>query len=238
MKRPLLSAVGAGCVVLALALGVSPTVATPGQDRVVKAQRRLNDLGCQAGPPDGRLDAHTRSAVLRFQSRQGLTQTGRLDERTRRKLYAEGRWEAGRCDQRPVPGHSGRGRRIVISQHQNWVWLVGPTGRVVAEGGMIDNPRVLRRGAHATGSYCGRAARIRLNQSTNGSVWLDNFVRFAPCGIGFHRIPRSKSSGHQIHADWLLGTNMAQSHGCIRLSRELSKKVWAFTVRRTAVRVV
>ncbi|CAI9413521.1 L,D-transpeptidase family protein [Nocardioides sp. T2.26MG-1] len=238
MKRPLLPAVGAVCVVLALALGTSPTVAAPGQDRVVKAQQRLNDLGCQAGPADGRLDAHTRSAVLRFQSRQGLAQNGRLDERTRRKLYAEGRWEAGRCDQRPVPGHSGRGRRIVISQHQNWVWLVGPAGRVVAEGGMVDNPRVLRRGAHATGSYCGRAARIRLNQSTSGSVWLDDFVRFAPCGIGFHRIPRSKANGRQIHADWLLGTNLAESHGCIRLSREMSRRVWDFTVRRTPVRVV
>jgi len=176
--------------------------------------------------------------VLRFQSRQGLAQSGRLDERTRKRLYAEGRGEAGRCERRPVPGHSGRGRRVVISQHQNWVWLVARGGRVVAQGGMVDNPGVLRKGAHATGSYCGRAARIHLNQSTSGSVWLDNFVRFAPCGIGFHRIPRAKSSGHQIHADWILGTDLARSHGCIRLSRALSERVWDFTVRRTAVRVV
>jgi hypothetical protein len=225
--------------VLALVLGlVPPTAATPAPDRVVKAQQRLNALGCQAGPADGDLGAWTRSAVLRFQSRQGLPQHGRLDERTRRKLYAEGRWEAARCDRRPVPGHSGHGRRIVISQQQNWVWLVGGAGRVLAEGGMVDNPRVLRRGAHATGSYCGRASRIRLNQSTSGTVWLDNFVRFAPCGIGFHRIPRYKSSGRQIHADWVLGTDLAESHGCIRLSAALSRKVWHFTVRRTPVRVV
>lgn len=214
------------------------SAAAPGKERVVQAQKRLNALGCHAGPADGDLGAWTRSALVRFQSRHGLAQNGRLDERTTRKLYAEGRWAASRCDRRPVPGHSGSGRRIVISQRQNWVWLVGPAGRVVAEGGMVDNPGVLRRGAHATGSYCGRAARIKLNQSTSGSVWLDDFVRFAPCGIGFHRIPRSKTSGNQIHADWLLGTNMAQSHGCIRLSRELSGKVWDFTVRRTPVRVV
>jgi len=176
--------------------------------------------------------------VVRFQSSQGIAQTGRLDERTRRTLYAEGRWAPERCDRRPVPVRSGKGRRIVISQHQNWVWLVGPSGRVVAQGGMVDNPRVLHRGAHATGSYCGRSARIKLNQSTSGSVWLDNFVRFAPCGIGFHRIPRSKANGKQIHADWLLGTNMATSHGCIRLSRQLSRKVWDFTTRRTPVRVL
>jgi hypothetical protein len=103
---------------------------------------------------------------------------------------------------------------------------------------MVDNPGVLHRGSFGVGSYCGRAARIKLNQATSGSVWLDNFVRFAPCGIGFHRIPRHKSTGKQIHADWILGTNMARSHGCIRLSRELSRKVWDFTKRRTPVRVV
>ena len=69
-------------------------------------------------------------------------------------------------------------------------------------------------------------------------MWLDNFVRFAPCGIGFHRIPRYKSNGQQMHADWILGTDLARSHGCIRLSRELSLKVWDFTTRRTPVRVV
>lgn len=230
---PLLAAIS---LVAATQVAAAPAHAAEGW--VVKAQKRLNGLGCQAGPADGELDARTRSAVHRFQSRQGLKQTGRLDARTRHKLYAEGRWEAGPCDRRPVPAASGKGRRIVISQRQNWVWLVGPAGRVVAQGGMVDNPRVLHRGAHATGPYCGRAARIKLNQSTSGSVWLDNFVRFAPCGIGFHRIPRAKSSGRQIHADWVLGTDLARSHGCIRLSRALSKRVWDFTVRRTPVRVV
>lgn len=241
VNRALPGLAGVVLATVVLVAGLLPATgaeAAPGKDRVVQAQRRLNALGCQAGPADGDVGAWTRSALIRFQSRHGLAQTGRLDERSTRKLYAEGRWAASRCDRRPVPAHSGSGRRIVISQKQNWVWLVGPAGRVVAEGGMVDNSGVLRRGAHATGSYCGRAARIRLNQSTSGTVWLDHFVRFAPCGIGFHRIPRSKTSGRQIHADWLLGTNMAQSHGCIRLSRELSGKVWDFTVRRTPVRVV
>ena len=118
-----------------------------------------------------------------------------------------------------MPARSGTGRRIVISQRQNWVWLVGPRGSVLAQGGIVDNPSVLARGAHATGGYCGRAARIRQNTTTSGEVWLENFVRFAPCGIGFHRIPTYRSNGAQIHADWMLGTNLAESHGCIRLSR-------------------
>ena len=85
---------------------------------------------------------------------------------------------------------------------------------------MVDNPGELRPGSYRTGSYCGRAARIKKN--TSGSLWLDDFVRFAPCGYGFHRIPRAKSSGRQIHADHILGTNLARSHGCIRLSAAMA----------------
>lgn len=219
-------------VVVTLALGAAPAGAA--EDWAVKAQKRLNSLGCQAGPPDGVIGKWTRSAVVRFQSREAMKQSGHLDERTRKRLYAD---DAPRCDVRPVPAGSGKGRRIVISQKQNWVWLVGPRGRVVEQGPMVDNTSVLHRGSYVVGSYCGRTARIKANRSAGGLL-LDNFVRFAPCGIGFHRVPRSPSTGKQIHADWILGTNMATSHGCIRLSRELSLRVWSFTSRRTAVRVV
>jgi Putative peptidoglycan binding domain/L,D-transpeptidase catalytic domain len=218
-----------------LLAATAPSPASAAPDWVVRAQQRLNHLGCHAGPADGEVGQWTRSAVIRFQSREGVRQSGHLDAPTRQRLADE---DAPRCDVRPVPGHSGSGRRIVVSQHQNWVWLVGPKGGVADQGPMVDNPSVLHRGSYGVGSYCGRAARIKLNQSTGGDVWLDDFVRFAPCGIGFHRIPRSKATGRQIHADWLLGTNLASSHGCIRLSRELSKQVWDFTTRRTPVRVV
>jgi hypothetical protein len=229
LLRPLI------CVlVCALTLTLAPSYAGR-PDPAVKTERLLNAMHCDAGRADGRIDQHARSAVMRFQSRVGIRQSGRVDVRTRKRLYAE---DAPRCDVRPVPARSGQGRRIVISQQQNWIWLIGPDGDAIAQGGMVDNTGVLDRGSHATGSYCGRGARIKLNQAASGNVWLDNFVRFAPCGIGFHRIPRYKSNGQQMHADWVLGTNMAQSHGCIRLSRELSLKVWGFTTRRTPVRVI
>lgn len=219
----------------ALVLLLPAAPAQAGEAWVEKAQRHLNRLGCQAGPVDGELGRWTRSAVVRFQSRHGMRQTGRLTKPVRQKLYS-GR--ALRCDRRPVPTRSGKGRRIVISQAQNWVWLVGPKGGVVKQGGMIDLPSELSKGWHATGSYCGRAARIKRNTTTSGEVWLENFVRFAPCGIGFHRIPTYRSNGAQMHPDWYLGTNFTQSHGCIRLSRAMSLRLWDFTTRRTRVRVV
>jgi len=204
---------------------------------VLKAQRRLNELRCDAGAADGDMGAHTRTGIVRFQSRHRLDQTGRLDATTRRTLHST---RAKRCDRRSVPARSGSGRRIVISQRQNWIWLIGPKGRVQAQGGIVDNPKVLRKGTWRTGSYCGRRARVRLNQSASGAYWLDHFVRFAPCGIGFHRIPRHMSNGRQLHPDWYLGTDMVRdSAGCVRLSRAMAARVWDFTAgARTTVRVL
>ena len=222
-------------VVLALvvALGALTVPAHAASSDVAKWQRRLNALHCDAGPVDGRLGTWTRSAIIRFQSRHGLAQTGSFNPTTRRRLFAS---TARRCDVRRVPARSGSGRRIVLSQRQNWVWVVGAGNRVLAQGGIVDNPGELRRGRYRTGSYCGRAARVRKNSS--GSLWLDDFVRFAPCGFGFHRIPRSKSSGRQIHANHILGTNLARSHGCIRLSARMAERIWSFTASgRTVVRV-
>jgi hypothetical protein len=218
----------------ALALPAAGAQAATGSSAVKQAQARLNALGCSAGPADGKRGTWTRSAIIRFQSRSGLAQRGSLDAATRRRLFAT---TAQRCDVRLVPARSGSGRRIVISQGQNWVWVVSAGNRVLAQGGIVDNPGVLHRGSFHTGSYCGRSARVRKN--TSGSLWLDHFVRFAPCGIGFHRIPRYKSSGRQMHADYLLGTNLATSHGCIRVSSGTARQIWDFTAAgRTAVRVV
>jgi peptidoglycan hydrolase-like protein with peptidoglycan-binding domain len=222
-------------VLTACALVYLPTPADAAKAWIADAQRRLNALNCHAGPADGTLDPRTRSAVVRFQSRHHMAQTGRLSRPVRTRLRGS---QAQRCDLRPVPRSSGVGRRIVISQAQNWVWLVGHRGGVVAQGGVIDLPGALPKGWHATGSYCGRASRIRHNTDHSGRLWLDNFVRFAPCGIGFHRIPRHRSNGRQIHPDWYLGTNFDRSHGCIRLSRAMSLKVWNFTAQRTRVRVM
>lgn len=219
----------------ACALVYLPTPANAAKAWITDAQRRLNSLNCHAGPADGTLDPRTRSAVVRFQSRHRMAQTGKLSRPVRTKLRSG---NAQRCDLRPLPRSSGIGRRIVLSQTQNWVWLVGPKGSIIAQGGVVDLPSELSKGWHPTGSYCGRAARIKRNTTTSGQVWLNNFVRFAPCGIGFHQIPTYRSNGRQIHPDWLLGTNFTRSHGCIRLSRAMSLKVWNFTTQRTRVRVV
>jgi hypothetical protein len=230
MKRQLLIFL----VALAAAL-VNGSSATALRPDVEKAQVRLNRLGCNAGPTDGVLGPWTRSAIVRFQAAAKLSQNGSLNADTRDRLYSN---DAPSCRNRPVPPNSGSGRRIVISQRQNWVWLVASDGSVKRQGGMVDNTSLLRPGRYRTGSYCGRSARIIRNRSASGSLYLENFVRFAPCGIGFHRVPTYVSNGNQIHPNYIVGTNLAESHGCIRLTQSMSRQVWLFTSARTEVRVV
>jgi hypothetical protein len=225
------TAAAAALGVLAALLVTAPSHASASTER---AQRALNALGCNAGPADGSLGTRTRTAIVRFQAANHLTQTAGLNDTTRSRLYGAAQV---RCDRRPVAG-TATGRRIVISQRQNYVWLVRSTGSVVAQGGLIDNTSVLRPGTYWTGPKCGRAAKIRDNRDASGRLRLHNFVRFAPCGVGFHQIPQYRSTGAQIHPDYLLGTNYRESHGCVRVSRSMSGQIWDFATIGTKVVVV
>jgi peptidoglycan hydrolase-like protein with peptidoglycan-binding domain len=222
-------------LVVLLVLATATALGAPAQASaaVEKAQRRLNELGCNAGPADGTVGTWTRAAIVRFQAANRLAQTGSLSESTTDRMYAA---RQVRCDRRPVAG--GTGRRIVISQRQNYVWLVRSDGSVAAQGGVVDNPSYLRPGTYRSGPKCGRAAKIRNNSDASGRLRLHNFTRFAPCGIGFHQIPQYKTNGAQIHPDYLLGTNYRESHGCIRVSRSMSERIWGFASLGTKVVVV
>lgn len=230
-----LTRLGAGLAVLVVAVAgttIPADALTISQNKA--AQARLNKLGCTAGPVDGKVGAMTKAATVRFQSANRLSQTGTFTTTTYSRLLAS---TAKRCDVRAVPTRTGSGRRIVISQGQNWVWLVDARGKVVRQGGIIDNPQYLKPGTYTSGAKCGRAARIRKN-TDGGSLYLNNFVRFAPCGVGFHQIPTYMRGGAQIHADWLLGTNYRASHGCIRVSAAMSATIWSFAATATRVVVI
>ena len=224
----------ATATVTVVALGATLPADAITVSQVRAAQTRLNAIGCGAGPVDGKVGAITQAATVRFQSANVLSQTGSLNSTTYARLMAS---TAKRCDVRAVPRRSGTGRRIVISQTQNWVWLIDARGKIVRQGGIIDNPTYLKAGNYTSGAKCGRAARIRKN-TDGASLYLNNFVRFAPCGIGFHQIPTYKSNGKQIHADYLLGTNYRASHGCIRVSASMSATIWSFAAGATRVVVM
>jgi hypothetical protein len=53
------------------------------------AQQKLNDLGYNAGAPDGAMGRATQNALRAFQKDQGLPQSGRLDRATSQALSAQ-----------------------------------------------------------------------------------------------------------------------------------------------------
>lgn len=56
------------------------------RDMIQLAEQNLKAAGLNPGPVDGIFDEQTETAVVAFQQRYGLPQTGLLDETTRRLL--------------------------------------------------------------------------------------------------------------------------------------------------------
>jgi peptidoglycan hydrolase-like protein with peptidoglycan-binding domain len=52
------------------------------QAEIKQVQQALDQKGFKAGPADGKLGPETEQAIKQFQQKQGLQQTGQLDEQT------------------------------------------------------------------------------------------------------------------------------------------------------------
>ena len=129
----------------------------------------------------------------------------------------------------PLPADSGEGRRVVFSEGQQRVWLVGNGDRVqhtyLVSGSVYDN---LDPGTYSVYSRSEQAWGI----DDSGS--MKYFVRFAHgenASIGFHDIPIDDGAPVQTVAE--LGTPL--SHGCIRQRRADAKLLWAFAPLGTKV---
>ena len=194
------------------------------------AKSQLRGLGCFIGPARAQ-GPRLQTALIRFQAANGMTQSGRLTKATAKRLASE---KAIACDDRPVPSGTGKGRRIVMSQGQNWLWLVEPDGSVKAQGGIVDNDW-LPQDVYYTGAQCGKPARSRYRTDRSGGLQINYFVRFHDCIVGFHEIPVSKRTGQKIHPDHFAGTDLSKSAGCIRMPHPLIRHLYNFAAVRTKV---
>ena len=134
------------------------SLAAPGQAAggTAKAQRRLNTLGCDAGPVDGRTGTWTRAAVVRFQAANRL----RPDRLAGPRPPAPGCTATApvRCDRPAGPGAAAADAGSWSASARTTSGWCAPSGRVVAQGGVVDNPRYLRAG-HLPGRLEVRAGR-------------------------------------------------------------------------------
>ena len=128
-----------------------------------------------------------------------------------------------------LPDGSGKGRRVVFSEGQQRVWLVGADGDVqrtyLVSGSVYDN---LDPGVYSVYSRSEQAWGI------DDSGTMKYFVRFAHgdnAAIGFHDIPID--DGVPVQSVDQLGTPL--SHGCIRQRRADARRLWAFAPVDTKV---
>jgi lipoprotein-anchoring transpeptidase ErfK/SrfK len=129
-----------------------------------------------------------------------------------------------------LPQGSGTGRRIVFSESQQRVWLVGGDGKVdrtyLVSGSKFDNLdpgsyRVQSKQRHAT--------------AFDSSGTMEYFVRFATgwtAPIRFHTVPVDRS-GKLEQTKAQLGT--PRSHGCIRQDLPDAIALWDFAPIGTKV---
>jgi lipoprotein-anchoring transpeptidase ErfK/SrfK len=129
-----------------------------------------------------------------------------------------------------LPQGSGTGRRIVFSESQQRVWLVGGDGKVdrtyLVSGSKYDNLdpgsyRVQSKQRHAT--------------AFDSSGTMEYFVRFATGfsePIGFHSVPVDRS-GKLEQTKAQLGTPL--SAGCVRQWRDDAVALWSFAPVGTKV---
>lgn len=121
-----------------------------------------------------------------------------------------------------LPEDSGEGRRIVYSNSQQRIWLVG------ADGFVLDSYLVSGRKNTPRPSTYQVFSKSKLAYSHHG-ITMRNMVRFAwgkNLAIGFHEIPRY-ASGRPLQSEEQLGTY--RSAGCVRQDAEdaLRLYLWA-----------
>ncbi len=129
-----------------------------------------------------------------------------------------------------LPDDSGTGRRVVYSEEQQRVWLVGDNGRVrhthLVSGSIYDN---LDPGTFQVYSRSMDAVGI------DDSGTMRYFVRFTQgdsgAAIGFHDIP--VKDGEKVQGVDELGS--PTSHGCIRQQRSDAIVMWRFADLGTTV---
>ncbi len=133
-------------------------------------------------------------------------------------------------DPPPPPAASGEGRRVVFSQGQQRVWIVGDDGAVertyLVSGSKHDN---LSPGTYEVTS------RSRHATSYDYSGTMEFFVRFATgrtAPIGFHSVPVD-NDGRLEQTEDELGT--ALSAGCVRQWRDDAVALWKFADLGTTV---
>ena len=207
-----------------LLLGTGQSFASPQRKRVVKrpptrtelkqAERRLSEMGYQAGPADGRIDESTRNALVLFQKWEGRKVTGQINR---------SEFDAIMSAERPQPRDPGYAH-VEVDVDRQLLLLVNSDGAVekilpVSTG---SNKQYNEKGLRGL-AYTPRG-RFRIYAKIAG--W-----RKSPLGLLYY--PNYFSDGLAIHGNPSV-PRTPQSHGCVRIPMsvavEMSKRLPVGTI--------
>ena len=104
-----------------------PAFAGSDQQQIHQVQKRLDHLGYQPGPRDGRMGPQTRKAIERFQRDHGLPPTGQLDRQTLQRLdkAESGKAESGSAPQAMPADKRPNASSPNVSVIQGWLQALG-----------------------------------------------------------------------------------------------------------------
>lgn len=179
---------------------------------VYEVQIRLKRLGLFSAVPNGRFGPLTKTAVERFQRRNGLAPTGVVDRRT---------WK-------PLIRQSVRGARAVprACRAAGWHACYDRSWHQVNlyRDGTLLNSWLVRGGAATTPTHTG-TFRVYYRDIDHVSTTFDN----AP-------MPYSQffSGGQALHGSRLMmNPYVGHSHGCVNFWTEDAQQLWSLTSART-----
>lgn len=136
---------------------------------------------------------------------------------------------------KPLPAHSGTGRRIVYQKSTMHLWAVAPDGTVLRDYPVTGRPDRPRPGTYAV--YSKSAASVSASAPRVTFRWMVRFAWGTTSRIGFHDIPRWAGTGRAIQAEQDLGDPIGRG-GCVRQSSENAEWLYGWAAIGTPVVVL
>lgn len=198
-------------------------------DEVLRLQRRLYQLLYLEGGIDGDFGGGTESAIKYFQKRNKLSETGKADEETQRRLFTAEAIKSDRPDQMYMLKISVSDQRVYA-----YKWVNGSYTKLartmICSTGTKSDPTPY-------GTYTGGAPAGRWYYFKKFDCWAQYAWRFNGPYL-FHSVLYSEKDTSTLRQSSVNNLGSRASHGCVRLKVEDAKWIYNNCPAGTTVKVV
>ncbi len=193
-------------------------------DEVKRVQRRLFSLEYLFSTADGVYGTGTEAAVLEFQRRNHLTETGRCDQATLALMFSN---EARR---------GMRTYRIIVSVDEQKVYVY--TYDANDQYTKLVRTMTCSTGTRSTptplGTFTNTGRGARWHQFTKWGSWAQ-YAFYINGDILFHSVLYNTNNENSLIRSSVSALGRRASHGCVRLSVEDAKWIWTNCEQHTTV---